>query len=74
MAIAPEIALFWCKIVSSVNGLIAWADELTRVRSHPRRGQITGREILLVVACHAAEHRGQAELTRDLLFAARATL
>lgn len=48
--------------------------KLTRERLHPRRGQITGREILLVVARHAAEHRGQAELTRDLLVATRAKL
>jgi len=34
---------------------------------HPRRGQISGREALLIVARHAAEHTGQAELTRDLL-------
>lgn len=35
--------------------------------THPRRGALTGREILIVVARHAAEHLGQAELTRDLL-------
>ena len=34
---------------------------------HPRRGELTGREVLIVVARHAAEHLGQAELTRDLL-------
>lgn len=38
---------------------------------HPRRGSISGRDILIVVARHAAEHLGQAELTRDLLRAAR---
>ena len=36
---------------------------------HPRRGIISGREALLIVARHAAEHAGQAELTRDLLLA-----
>jgi hypothetical protein len=45
--------------------------ELEREREHPRRGSLTGREVLLVVARHAAEHQGHAELTRDLL---RATL
>ena len=45
--------------------------ELDRGREHPRRGKITGREVLLVVARHAAEHLGQAELTRDLLRATR---
>ncbi len=39
---------------------------------HPRRGRITGREVLLVVARHCAEHLGQAELTRDLLEASGA--
>lgn len=41
--------------------------ELEREIHHPRRGSLTGREILIVVARHAAEHMGQAELTRDLL-------
>ena len=45
--------------------------ELTRDRPHPRRGQITGREVCWVVALHAAEHMGQAALTRDLILAAR---
>ena len=34
---------------------------------HPRRGALSGRAVLLLVARHAAEHTGQAELTRDLL-------
>jgi hypothetical protein len=41
--------------------------ELDRERVHPRRGSLTGREVLLVVARHAAEHWGHAQLTRDLL-------
>jgi len=44
---------------------------LDREYDHRRRGRVTGREQLVVVACHAIEHRGQAELTRDLLFASR---
>ena len=47
------------------------AAEMARPRAHPRRGTVTGREVLLVVARHAAEHLGQAELTRDLWLAAR---
>jgi hypothetical protein len=35
---------------------------------HPRLGKISIRELLLVIARHAAEHVGHAELTRDLLF------
>ncbi len=32
----------------------------------PHRGNLTGREILLMVAHHLAEHLGQAALTRDM--------
>lgn len=42
------------------------ASELDREHLHPRRGMLPGRDILIVVARHAAEHLGQAELTRDL--------
>ncbi len=42
---------------------------LDDLREHPRRGAIPVREILLVVARHAAEHAGQAELTRQLVLA-----
>lgn len=44
--------------------------ELDREREHPRRGLLTGREVLLVVARHITEHMGQAQLTLDLLRAA----
>lgn len=36
----------------------------------PDRGPVFGREFLLIVARHAAEHVGQVELTRDLARAA----
>jgi len=39
---------------------------------HPRRGRLTGFEVLVVALRHAAEHMGQAELTRDLVLAQRA--
>jgi uncharacterized damage-inducible protein DinB len=38
---------------------------------HPRRGKLSGLELLLVVARHAAEHQGHAELTRQLLLDGR---
>jgi len=47
------------------------SDDLGELRSHPRRGSIPVREVLMVVARHAAEHLGHAELTRDLWNAAR---
>lgn len=43
------------------------AGELDRDRTHPRRGPLTAREVLIVVARHAAEHWGEAQLTRSLL-------
>ena len=42
-------------------------DDLDRVRDDPQRGKITGRELMILVARHAAEHYGQAQLTRDLV-------
>jgi hypothetical protein len=45
--------------------------DLDKEYTHPRRGRTTGRDLLIVVARHAAEHVGHAELTRDLLFSAR---
>jgi uncharacterized damage-inducible protein DinB len=47
------------------------ADALDTTYDHPRRGSLTGREILIVVARHAAEHLGQAELMHALLRVAR---
>ena len=38
---------------------------------HPRRGQLSGFEVLVIALRHAAEHMGQAELTRELLLARR---
>jgi 8-oxo-dGTP pyrophosphatase MutT (NUDIX family) len=40
--------------------------DLDLVVQHPRRGDIPARHVLIVVARHAAEHLGQAELTQDL--------
>ncbi|MEX1103184.1 MAG: DinB family protein [Dehalococcoidia bacterium] len=49
-------------------------DRMGAPLSHPRRGEITVREVLLVLARHAAEHLGQVELTRDLAHAHRPSL
>jgi len=46
------------------------AADLDRPCAHPARGEVTGREVLIILARHAAEHVGQAELTRDLAKAA----
>jgi hypothetical protein len=42
-------------------------DDLDAAREHPRRGTITGRDVLIVVARHTAEHWGEAQLTRSLM-------
>ena len=41
--------------------------DLDGARPHPRRGIITGRDVLIVVARHTAEHWGEAQLTRSLM-------
>jgi hypothetical protein len=55
-----------------LEALAAVSDaELDRRRTHLRRGELDGREVLIVATRHAAEHLGQAELTRDLWIASR---
>ena len=49
------------------------AADFERAEIHPRRGVLTGREVLLIVARHATEHLGRAELTRDLAKAMQAS-
>ncbi len=46
-------------------------EDLDRARQHPRRGIITGRGVLIITARHAAEHWGEAQLTRSLMKARR---
>jgi hypothetical protein len=43
--------------------------DIDRVIPHPRRGTITGREVLLIAIRHSCEHLGEAQLTRDLYLA-----
>ena len=43
------------------------SDDLAAPHDHPGRGPIPGREVLLLVARHTAEHHAHAQLTRDLL-------
>ena len=53
-----------------VAGLAALPDgALDAECTDPRMGKMSGRDILLIVAQHCAEHRGHAQLTRDLLAA-----
>lgn len=40
--------------------------DMGREFEHPRRGVMTGREVMLITISHAAEHIGEAELTLNL--------
>lgn len=66
---ATEAEVRWRELRGRLTAALRQLDPtaLDREIHHPRRGPLTGREILIVVARHAAEHQGQAELTRDLL-------
>ena len=44
---------------------------LAQQLQHPRRGPLSGFEVLIVALRHATEHMGQAALTRDLVLARR---
>lgn len=57
------------RISKCVEGLPS--TRLDRVQDLTGSGPATGRETLLLVTRHAAEHLGHAELTRDLLNAKR---
>ncbi len=47
-------------------------EAMDRSFDHPVFGPLTGREVLMVMMRHTAEHLGHVELTRDLIVAARA--
>ena len=68
---AQEIAGEWRALSARIApALSSLSDkDLARPRRHPERGEISGLEVLIVVARHMAEHAAQAELTRDLALA-----
>lgn len=72
---AARVSTRWTDVRPTLERSLGVLDpaRLDQAVSHPRRGTLTVREVLLVVARHAAEHLGQAELTRDLAVAAHAT-
>lgn len=63
----------WLDIQERISSHLAQlsSSDLDREYEHPRRGKTTGRDLLITIARHAAEHVGHAELTRDLLYTAR---
>ena len=42
-------------------------EELAEIRQHPRRGEMSGHDLLVMIVQHAAEHAGHAELTHQLI-------
>lgn len=77
--VAPDLDLGaaearWRRLRETFEAALPGLDNarLLAAITHPRRGSITGLEVMLVVARHAAEHLAHAELTRDLLLAERA--
>lgn len=65
-------ALNWPVLRAELEGALSGLTDtaLDAEYSHHWRGDISGRELLIIVARHAAEHLGQVELTRDMAIAA----
>ena len=63
------LLMHWQELREKIDQALAAMSgaELAQLRVHPRRGPMSGHDILVVVARHAAEHLAQAEMTRDLL-------
>ena len=70
---AADIVAHWNELKSQISDSVEGLPrgEMDRERDHPRYGTISGHELLVLVSTHAAEHYGQAQLTRDLLKAQR---
>jgi uncharacterized damage-inducible protein DinB len=70
---SEELHAKWQELRAHIERELARIDNaaLDQLRQHPRRGEMSGRAILIVVARHSAEHMGQAFLTRDLILARR---
>jgi hypothetical protein len=66
---AVEIEAGWIELKGQISDAIKELPpaELDCERDRPQRGIMSGRELLIFVARHAAEHYGQAQLTRDLV-------
>ncbi|MBA2468939.1 MAG: DinB family protein [Chloroflexia bacterium] len=64
---------FWPSLQAEVAGTLAGLPDETMNApfDHPVFGPLTGREVLMVMLRHTAEHLGQVELTRDLILAER---
>jgi hypothetical protein len=63
------LARSWSDLKARIGIVVVSLPDTTldEVRMHPRRGEISVRELLLVMARHSSLHEGHAEVTRDLL-------
>lgn len=68
-ASAAPLAERWASLRAELPGLLEGVEPavLERTFEYPRRGSMSGRDVLVRATTHASEHRGQAELTRQLL-------
>ncbi len=68
---AAELRAAWGALRPRVSAAILGlgVSEMVARRKHSWRGEISIREILLVVVAHVGQHEGHAELTRDVLIA-----
>ena len=66
---AVELEARWNELKDQISEAIQGLPpaEMDRDVNHPHHGTISGRELMIVVAGHAAEHYGHAQLTRDLV-------
>jgi uncharacterized damage-inducible protein DinB len=70
---AEQVRKHWDVLKSRIHPAIAGlsSEQLSKTYDHPRRGPMTGRELLLFTATHASEHVGHAEMTRDWVLSQR---
>lgn len=69
----PAIEGRWEDLRQRLRGALAAFDasSLAMPREHARMGTVPGRRVLIQAAIHAAEHAGEAALTRQLVVARR---
>ncbi len=70
---AELLAEHWSMVAARLEPVFSTldADQLRGIHVHPRRGEMSGRDVLLSALAHAREHLGQVELNRDLILASR---
>lgn len=72
---AADPASVWRELRRRIDAAVEEAghEAVDAPRDHPRLGEVPGHAVLIQALRHAAEHLGEAELTRTLLMAARGT-